>query len=143
MILGLAFALLYVSVDKVEIQYVYFFYTLTGFGLVYLINYALRFNFLNTRLKHIKSNEFDDGIILEEMNWIPLRISEVERYRKNLQIIMALGLIMLLVGFAGFYKQLIGSSGLGVLFGSSIWFCFELFSELHLKEYQNYLENRR
>jgi len=140
MIIGIVFGALYFSAESVAPQYTYFFYTLVGFGLIYIFNYGYRLILYRKRYKEISQSERETAEFREELEWMEFKIKEVERFRVILQVLLALGAIMVLVGFAGYMKQLIASSGLGLLLGGAIWFAAELFSELHLKEYQQFLE---
>lgn len=137
--IGIAFTVLYYFADDVAAQYTYLFYTLLGYGLIYIFNYGYRYLFYKVRLKKISKNELTSNA-KNEMEWLEAKIKEVEFFRIILQIILAIGAIMVIVGFAGFMKQLIASCGLGILFGTAIWFGAELFTELHLKEYKQFLE---
>jgi len=140
MIIGIVFGALYFTAEGVAPQYTYFFYTLVGFGLIYIFNYGYRLIFYRKRFKEISQSDPQSSKYKSELEWMEFKIKEVERFRLILQVLLAIGGIMILIGFAGYMKQLVASSGLGLLLGGAIWFAAELFSELHLKEYQQFLE---
>ncbi len=136
LILGIVFGILYFLADSVTIQYTYFFYTMSGFGLIFIFHYGRRLLFYRKWVKGVSS----DGSIPNDLPWVEPKIQEVERYRIILQVIFGIGVLMILVGFAGYMKQLVAGTGLAVVFGTGIWFAAELFNELHLKEYKQFLE---
>lgn len=137
--IGIAFTLLYFFAETVPPQYGYLFYTLLGFGLIFIFNYGYRYIFYKSRVKKITKNELTPNR-KSEIVWLEAKIKEVELFRMVLQVILAIGGLMVLIGFGGFMKQLIASCGLGILFGTAIWFGAELFSELHFKEYRQFLD---
>ena len=144
-IIGFAFAIQYFFATYVSAEYTYLFYTMTGFGLVYIFHYGYRWLFLNRREKAALS-EFKttpSSFAQNENAWLSKRFIEHKNYKFLLEILVFIGALAFVIALTGFYKTVLGASGVGVMMGAGFWLCFELFSEFQTKEYEHFVEKHR
>jgi len=124
--IGLAFIVLFFLRDNVQLQFYFFFTTLSTFGLFFWVYYGWKL----VQLKNIKT--FDQSTLQDHLNTQKRR---VESQRTVLQWIMALAGVALILSFLGIYKTVLGGTALAVIFGCALWFSAELYSEWHIKEF--------
>lgn len=143
-LIGVAFASQYFFVEWVSIQYTYLFYALTAYGLIYIFHYGYRWIFLKKRKKQalldFKSSQ--KNYVSGEQEWMSKRAIEHKNSKFALEISVFIGVIAFIIGLAGFYKNVLGATGVGIMLGSGFWFCFELFSEFQCKEYEQFVERQ-
>lgn len=141
-VIGIAFGALYFSVGSGAQQYAYFFYTVSGFGLLFIFQFGYQWLFLRRQEKiALNLNDKSVGTLKStELNWLALQEQQLNKKKKIFEILCFIGVGLFIVGLTGFMKAVLGGSGLGLMLGSACWFAFSLFSDFHLKEYIHFLE---
>jgi len=141
-ILGLAFASQYFFADYVATTYRFLFYTLTGYGVIYIFHYGRKWWFFKEREKHalLDFNQSPKLYSQKENDWITIRRTEYNQYKIILEVSVFLGVIAFIIALTGFNKALIGGTGIGVMMGSGFWLCIELLSEFQCREYEHFVE---
>ncbi len=144
-ILGLVFASQYFFANQVENTYRFLFYTLTGYGIIYIFNYGRKWWFFKEREKNalIDFKQSPKIYSQQENDWITKRRSEYKQYKIILEVSVFIGVLAFIIALTGFNKALIGGTGIGVMMGSGFWLCIELLSEFQCREYEHFVEKHR